>query len=519
MSGVEGHILRFIARASLVFGVGLAVSVAVGAARAHADATGLRKITVDATIAAGVLRPFSGIHGAPAAEFAGRSPHDLAQPESVDISAAYRAARIDLIRTHDEFGPGDIDAQFGGSEDMPRLASTDRNSLTIFPDMSADAKNPNSYHFASTDRLIASIKSVGAEPLFRIGRSIGAAPAPPADFDKYAEIARHIVLHYNQGWDKGFRYAIRYWEIWNEPDFKFFWTGSAQQYYALYAKTAGAIKAADPAVLVGGPTMAKPLDAGAFREGFMDYVRQNRLPLDFLSWHFYTLDSNDPFSFVFIARTLRTLLDSNGFSTAQSVLDEWNVDLFDRDLSTAGRAAFAASALIYMLGAPIDRQTYYRGDTAFRHRNAEPDAVGHALIAFGTLKDTPLLVQTAGGDDAGFAVIAGRSANQRTIQVLISNYAIAAKYLGPRVNGDVAHIPNVMDVQLPARRQLVYHDNRGYDAEIKVPTSGQYRVKRYRISDSTNFALVDQVVHTGPSIHLQAALPPPGIEFIVITAL
>jgi hypothetical protein len=43
-------------------------------------------------------------------------------------------------------------------------------------------------------------------------------------------------------------------------------------------------------------------------------------------------------------------------------------------------------------------------------------------------------------------------------------------------------------------------------------------VKRYRISDSSNFALVDQTTQTGPSIHLQAALPPPGIELIVITA-
>jgi xylan 1,4-beta-xylosidase len=503
----------------IFLGVGLALSVGLGAELAHADdAAGLRKITVDATVTVGALRPFSGIHGAPAAEFSGRGPPN-AQPAMVDISADYRAARIDLIRTHDEFGPGDVDAQFGAAPNLPVAIPASRNQLTIFPDMTADPENPTSYHFEATDRLIASIKSVGAEPLFRVGRSIGAAADPPADLDKYAEIVRHVVLHYNKGWDSGFHYGIRYWEIWNEPDFRVFWTGSPQLYYALYDKTTRAIKAADEKALVGGPTISKPLDAGAYREGFLDYVKANRLPLDFFSWHLYTLDSNDPYNFVTIARQLRPILDAHGFGSTKDFLDEWNVDLFDRDMSTAARASFAVSSLIYMLSGPIDNQAYYRGDTSFRHPNAEPDAVGHALIAFGSLKSTPVLVRTSGDDDAGFAVVAGRSPDKRTLQILISNYQIAPKFLGPRPNGDVMHIPNIMDIQLLPRRTYTYHDNGGYDLTVNLPGPGKREVKRYRITDSSNFALVDQSVQTGRAIHLQAALPPPGIEFIVISAM
>jgi xylan 1,4-beta-xylosidase len=499
--------------------VGLALCIGLGGAvLAQADAARLRGVTVDATITVGALRPFSGIHGAPAAEFTGRGLRD-AEPAMVDISADYRAARIDLIRTHDEFGPGDIDAQFGAAANLPVAIPASRNELTIFPDMTADPEIPSSYHFEPTDRLIASIKSVGAEPLFRVGRSIGAAADPPADLDKYAEIVRHVVLHYNKGWDKGFRYRIRYWEIWNEPDFRVFWTGSPQLYYALYDKTVRAIKAADGDALVGGPTISKPLDAGAYREGFLDYVRSNRLPLDFFSWHLYTLDSNDPYNFVTIARQLRPILDAHGFGSTKTFLDEWNVDLFDRDMSAAARASFAVSSLIYMLSGPIDNQAYYRGDTSFRHPNAEPDAVGHALIAFGSLKSTPVLVRTSGGDDAGFAVVAGRSPNQRVVQILISNYQIAPKFLGPRPNGDVMHIPNIMDIQLLPRRTFTYHDNGGYDLTVNLAGRGKRDVKRYRITDAANFALVDQSVQTGPAVHLQAELPPPGIEFIVITAM
>jgi hypothetical protein len=178
-------------------------------------------------------------------------------------------------------------------------------------------------------------------------------------------------------------------------------------------------------------------------------------------------------------------------------------------MSKAARATFAASALIYMLGGPIDAQTYHSADAALRGAQGTPDEVGHALIAFGSLKDTPVLIRTAGGDESGFAIAAGRSQNRRLIQVLISNYQIASKYLRPRDNWDTT---------LPERRALEYHDNGGYDATINMPTSGKYLVKRYRISDSSNFALVDQTTQTGPSIHLQAALPPPGIELIVISA-
>jgi hypothetical protein len=53
---------------------------------------------------------------------------------------------------------------------------------------------------------------------------------------------------------------------------------------------------------------------------------------------------------------------------------------------------------------------------------------------------------------------------------------------------------------------------------VNVSGRGKYQVKRYRITDSSNYALVDQSEQSGPAIHLRAALPAPGIEFIVITA-
>jgi xylan 1,4-beta-xylosidase len=469
--------------------IGLTACAALCASPARADAVGLRTIAVDATVPIGALRPLSGVNGAPGAEFGRQAAGEADAAAGVDGAPFYRDARIDLVRIHNEFGPGDIDA--------------------IFPDMNADPDNPKSYDFARTDRLIASIKGAGAEPLFRLGRSLGAAPDPPPDLDKYAKIAAHIVLHYNLGWDRGFKHAIRYWEIWNEPDSKRFWNGSAPQYYALYEKVARAIEDADPEALVGGPALARPLDGGAYREGLIDFIRLHRLPLDFFSWHFYPVDIDDPYDFVTIARQLRIILDAHGFGSALNVLDEWNADLTAHDMSAAARAAFAASALIYMLGGPIDHQTFCRGDSALRTAGGAPNAIGHALSAFGQLKDTPVLLHTDGGDDAGFALVAGGSADRRLVKILISNYQVSPE---PSGSGDA------LNITLPVRRTLEYRDNGGYEATITLPTAKRYRVKRYRISDSANFTLVDQTVQTGPNIHLQAALPPPGIELIVIEA-
>jgi xylan 1,4-beta-xylosidase len=461
--------------------VGLAaLGLAICAARAWGDESAARQISIDATVTVGALRPLNGV-----------------QAEDAESSAFYRTAHVDLVRIPDGAGAGDIDA--------------------IFPDMSADTENPKSYNFARTDRLVASIKSGGAEPLFRLGRSAGAGADPPADPDKWAQIVKHVVLHYNAGWGRGFRYGIRYWEIWNAPDSKQFWSGSPVEYYRLYEKTAQAIQAADPAALVGGPALSKPLIAGDYREKFIDFVRLNRLPLDFFSWHFYAVDSNDPYVFVTIARQLRIILDARGFGSAKNVLDEWNADPAEQDLSSAARAAFAASSLIYMLGGPVDAQTFHRvvapisaaGGAAGGAARGAADAVGSALGAFGALKSTPVLIRTTGGDDAGFAIVAGRSQDKRVVQILISNYQIAAKYLHPRDNWDTS---------LPERRTLQYADNGGYDATVSLPGAGKYLVKRYRLTDSSTFALLDQRIETGPSIRLQAALPPPAVELIVISA-
>ena len=485
----------------------------------------LRKITVDAGVPLGHLRSLQGVNGAPAP--GAHKPEDFKfggwnMPGHIDVSAGYRMARIDLVRTHDAYGPADIDAKFA-TADAPGggLISARRDVFSIFPDPDANANDPRSYNFAPTDEVIASIRKVGAQVLFRLGRSEGAAAQPPKDFKKYATIAKHIVLHYNRGWAKGFHYGIRYWEVWNEPDLgKVFWSGTPHQYFELYGKLARAVKSADPTALVGGPAIARPNDDTPYRDAFLEYVRTEHAPLDFYSWHWYATDSDDPLDFIRISGDLRARLDKHGFSRTRSMVTEWNYGLMDPMPTAVQRASFITAALIYMQDAPIDAATLYRADSVFGSDGATPDKTGQALIALGRLKDTPLRLKVKGADLNGFAVEAARSADGRTVQVLLSNYQIPSQFLGPRAADDVLHVPPVFDVRLLARRSISYRNNSGYDLTIEhLPANRRYSVERCRISAARDFTSIGTTTYNGAPIHLRDELPPPGIELVTVRAI
>jgi xylan 1,4-beta-xylosidase len=501
------------------------IGTVAAAAQPSLSQTALRKITVDAAMTVGTLRSLQGVDGAPAP--GGHKPENFTfggwnMRQGVDASTGYRLARIDLVRTHDGYGPGDIDSKFetaqapGGA-----LISANRDAFTLFPNPAADPDNPASYRFKPTDDLITSIKKVGAEVLFRVGRSEGADPTAPPDFDRYAAIVKHLVLHYNRGWANGFHYNIRYWEVWNEPDLgNLFWKGTGQQYFELYRRIARAVKQADPHALVGAPAIAKPNDDTPYRDALMREARSTHTPLDFYSWHWYATDSNDPRDFNRIARDLRMRLDGYGLTATKSFLTEWNYGLSDSPPTPLVRASFVTSALIYMQDAPIDAATLYRADNLFGPDGATPDKTGQALIALGQMKSTPQRLAVAGSDEDGLAVEAGRAADGRLLRVLISNYQIPAQFLGHRAGDNVLRVPHVFDVRLLPRRNIAYRDNAGFDLTIEhLPADRSYVLEHCRITDRDDFQLFSTVIEPGQPVHLREDLPPPGVELVTVREL
>jgi hypothetical protein len=183
------------------------------------------------------------------------------------------------------------------------------------------------------------------------------------------------------------------------------------------------------------------------------------------------------------------------------------------------RAAFVTTSLIYMQHAPIDLSALYRADNLFGRDGATANATGGALIALGRMKETPLELQATGADHSGFAVQAGRSTDGRTIQILLSNYEIPARYRAPRAGPDALNVPHQFEVKLLERRRVAYQANRGYDLTVRGLAPGKrYTIERYRIAAGQVLAPVGHSIESSGSMHLRAALPPPAIDLIVIRA-
>ena len=506
----------------------LAITTAVATPFCGAQSSvSLRDITVDAGKTMGQLKPLRGVSGPPDTTYL---PKEMERPPFVvrhNISSGYQSALVNVVRTHDSNGSADIDPTTGPLEPLkgefgPPVTQARGPNLedqsAIFPNPAADPNDPKSYNWGPTDKLLGPIHDIGADVLFRLGREGQTTAPPPTDLVKYASIVRHIVLHYNKGWDNGFENRVRYWEVWNEPDLgQIWWRGTPEQYYAMYAAFAGAVKEADPNSLVGGPTIAMINEATPYREGFLAYARDHKLPLDFYSWHWYS-DGSDPYDFIRLGFQMRQMLDSYGFTKTLSFLDKWNDGMGSmmgkRDETQS--AAFMASSLIYMQDAPIDQEAFYRADSLFGADGSKPNKSGQTLIAAGRMAATPVRLVSTGADTTGLAVEAGRSEDGDTFQVLISNYEIPEKLRQPRSGPDVMSVPGLFNMQLLPLRTVNYANNGGYNLTVSGLAGGDYVVERYRIDASHDFSLIDSQKLSGDKLTLSAELPAPSVELIVI---
>jgi len=411
--------------------------------------------------------------------------------QTIDLSAYYRELKIPLARLHDSEWP---------NPDVVDIHA-------IFPDLNSDPALAGNYRFSRTDDYIKAIVDTGARIVYRLGESIEMTQkkynvAPPSDYEKWTGACIGIIRHYNEGWADGFRYAIPYWEIWNEPENRpNMWTGSDEDYYRLYATAAKAIKARFPEIKVGGPSIGAPgelarqstgglveaqgaererLKPTAFLQGFLDFCKKSSVPLDFFSWHTY---SDNPYVFAQKARAVRRLLDEYGFSMTENHLNEWNY-LPDNDwtpMSLSGQglvrqrwyekmggahgAAFVVCTLIYLQDSPVDVANFYSGDTnqfGLFNRYGAPKKTFYAMKAFVALLDTPVRVKASGSKPAGawagkpgdMAVCAGINQAGTEAAILVGNFRCEEKDL----QLSIEHLPWRGDVQWEIFRIDSSHD-------------------------------------------------------------
>ena len=300
------------------------------------------------------IKPLHGINN---------SPVTLGEP-----LPELREAGIPYVRLHDT----------GGDYGQNRFVDIPN----IFRDFDADPMDPDAYDFAFTDAYLKGLAASGMKIFYRLGVTIEngfmVKPLrihPPADFLKWAKICEGIVNHYNNGWANGFHYNIEYWEIWNEPEQPAMWTGTMEQYFEFYQVVSRYLKKKFPALKIGGYASSgfcaytKPEAAAIpkFRnmlvwfEEFLRFVRANRVPLDFFSWHYYPATIEDLRA---NSQYVDEQLQKYGFDSLEVIFDEWNYmdwsieNRFDAMKEMPG-AAFVAAAFCAMQKLNIAKAMYY----------------------------------------------------------------------------------------------------------------------------------------------------------------
>ena len=74
------------------------------------------------------------------------------------------------------------------------------------------------------------------------------------------------------------------WELWNEPDYSGFWSGTQAQWLDTWTHAYQQVRAAIPGAIIEGPSLATGA-GGSWMNAFLDYAKTNNVVPDYISWH------------------------------------------------------------------------------------------------------------------------------------------------------------------------------------------------------------------------------------------
>ena len=155
------------------------------------------------------------------------------------------------------------------------------------------------YSFFNADQIIDFLLTIGMRPFVELSFMPTALASgsktvfryhgnvtPPKDHKQWSTLIHALVAHWVD------RYGIQevaewFFEVWNEPNLKAFWTGTQKDYFKLYWVTAEAIKKVDPSLRVGGPATARD----EWIAEFLEFCEEHGVPVDFVTTHHYPTDA------------------------------------------------------------------------------------------------------------------------------------------------------------------------------------------------------------------------------------
>ncbi|MBD1393405.1 GH39 family glycosyl hydrolase [Mucilaginibacter glaciei] len=153
----------------------------------------------------------------------------------------------------------------------------------------------------------------------------------PKSYDKWAALVTALVKHFEARYGRA-EVEQWYFEVWNEPNLKQFFSGTIDDYFKLYEVTSKAIKGVSTSYRVGGPATSGSTWIKDALERFEKYPAL----VDFISTHAYgtksvfdeygkrTTQMREPDGIPIAIRKLNWDVRNSAFKKAEIHITEWN---------------------------------------------------------------------------------------------------------------------------------------------------------------------------------------------------
>lgn len=226
-----------------------------------------------------------------------------------------------------------------------------------------DEKGKLFFSFVLIDKVIDFLLSIGLKPLIQfsfmpeaiasdLGKTIFSSKfntSPPKQMEHWnslvAALTNHLLERYG-------RHVVREWLfcVWNEPDTssRMFGFGDDQAFYELYQGTFNTVKACDPKLTFGSPSLLMIIDEHVtWAERFFSWAKAHNCMPEFINLHYYADDfaglgsafttyqgklSEDSNRFQHFIAQVRAFANSFGMSESKIFMTEWNLTLSHRNL-------------------------------------------------------------------------------------------------------------------------------------------------------------------------------------------
>jgi xylan 1,4-beta-xylosidase len=151
------------------------------------------------------------------------------------------------------------------------------------------------YNWQYVDKLYDFLLSIGVRPFVELGFMPSALASdnktvfwwkgnitPPKSYDKWSALITALVKHFEERYGRA-EVEKWYFEVWNEPNLKEFFSSNREEYFKLYEVSAKAVKSVSSTYRVGGPATS----SSTWMKEALEFFSYQPALVDFISTHAY----------------------------------------------------------------------------------------------------------------------------------------------------------------------------------------------------------------------------------------